>query len=498
LARRRRFGLLRKPVPGADTAPTRVPQPGGRGWSGWGAGASGYVEPAPEWRGTSVQVCGLWPFSAGSGTPMAGVPLGRSLVGGTTLCCDPISWFQRAKLILNPSEFVLGKPGLGKSTVVRRQALGLAGYGVNPVVFGDLKPDYVDLIRALGGQVITLGRGRGFLNVLDPGEVTAAAERLPADQRQALLADAHGRRLNTVASLITVLRRMPPSDREETILNAALTLLDERHDGVPVLGDLLHLIREAPDELRAVALDRGEIAKYREITENLESSLIGLLGRGRLGEMFSQPTSEPMHHDRPVCFDVSSIDDADGQMQAAALLACWSYGFGTISVAQALADAGLEPQRRYFVILDELWRVLRAGRGLVDRVDALTRLNRQRGVGMAMITHTMSDLLALPEEEDRMKAKGFVERAGMVVCGGLPAAEMPQLNQVVAMTEAEQRMIEDWSTPPSWDSESGEDAPPPGLGNFMIKVGGRPGIPVHVDLTEDEYDVNDTNRRWVR
>lgn len=498
-ARRRGFGLLRKRPPDARSDATVIPaEPGQRGWAGWGAGSVGYVEPTQEWRGTSVQVCGMWPFAAGSGTPMAGVPLGRSLVGGSTLCCDPISWFQRAKLILNPSEFVLGKPGLGKSTIVRRQALGLAGYGVNPVVFGDLKPDYVDLIRALGGQVITLGRGRGFLNVLDPGEVTATAARLPAEQRRALLADAHGRRLNTVASLITVLRRVPPTDREETILNAALTILDDRHVGVPVLGDLLHLIQEAPEDLRSVALDRGELAKYREVTEHLESSLIGLLGRGRLGEMFSQPTSEPMRHDLPVCFDVSSIDDADSQMQAAALLACWSYGFGTISAAQALADAGLEPQRRYFVILDELWRVLRAGRGLVDRVDALTRLNRQRGVGMAMITHTMSDLLALPEEEDRMKARGFVERAGMVICGGLPAAEMPQLTQVVAMTEAEQHMIEDWSTPPSWDSESGEEAPPPGLGNFMIKVGGRPGIPVHVDLTEDEYAVNDTNRRWVR
>ncbi|WP_436772184.1 ATP/GTP-binding protein [Yinghuangia sp. YIM S09857] len=440
----------------------------------------------------------MWPFSAGSGSPMTGVPLGRSIVGGAALCCDPISWFQRAKLILNPSEFVLGKPGLGKSTIVRRQALGLAGYGINPVVFGDLKPDYVDLIKALGGQVITLGRGRGFLNVLDPGEAVTTAARLSGQQRRALLADAHGRRLNTVASLITVLRRVPPSDREETILNAALDLLDERHKGVPVLGDLLRLIHEAPEELRQVALDRGEMARYRDITENLESSLVGLLGRGRLGEMFSQPTSEPMRHDTPVCFDVSNIDDADAQMQAAALLACWSYGFGTISVAQALADAGLEPQRRYFVILDELWRVLRAGRGLVDRIDALTRLNRQRGVGMAMITHTMSDLLALAEPEDRMKAKGFVERAGMVICGGLPAAEMPQLTQVVAMTDAEQHMITDWSTPPTWDATSEGEAPPPGLGNFMIKVGGRPGIPVHVDLTDDERAVNDTNRRWTR
>lgn len=427
-----------------------------------------------------------------------GVPLGRTLTSGATLCCDPVSWFQRANLILNPSEFVLGKPGLGKSTLVRRQALGLAGYGVLPLVFGDLKPDYADLIHALGGQVVSLGRGRGNLNVLDPGEVTQAARRLTGDARRALLADAHGRRLNAVASLITVLRQQPPTDREETILNTALKVLDERHQGVPVLSDLLKLIQEAPEPVRAAALDRGDFNRYRELTDDLEASLLGMLSDGRLGTMFSNPTTEPMHRDRPVCFDVSSIDDSETQLQAAALLACWSYGFGAISVAQALADAGLEPQRHYFVILDELWRVLRAGRGLVDRVDALTRLNRTRGVGMAMITHTMSDLLALPAEEDRMKAKGFVERAGMVITGGLPASEMPQLTDVVNMTEAEQHMITDWSTPPSWDPGSGRETPPPGLGKFMVKVGGRPGIPLVVQLTPAELDVNNTNRRWQK
>ncbi|MHA4915639.1 hypothetical protein, partial [Enterococcus faecium] len=79
--------------------------------------------------------------------------------------------------------------------------------------------------------------------------------------------------------------------------------------------------------------------------------------------------------------------------------------------------------------------------GMVDRVDALTRLNRQRGVGLAMISHTMSDLLALPSDEDRMKARGFVERAGMVVCGGLPGAEMHMLTSAVPLSRAEQELL---------------------------------------------------------
>ncbi|RPF27003.1 ATP/GTP-binding protein [Georgenia muralis] len=469
---------------------------GPRGWAGLGRGAAKVVQPVPEWRGSTRQVCGLWPYAIGTGTPMVGVPLGRNMISGATVCCDPVSWFQRANLISNPSAFVLGLPGLGKSTLVRRMAAGLAGYGVMPLVLGDLKPDYVDLIEALGGQVISLGGSRGYINVLDPGEATSAAERLTGSARQMVLADAHDRRLAMVSSLLTILRAAPPGDREETILDRALTVLDERHDGVPVLPDLLRIIREAPDPVRQVALDRGSIDRYQSLTENLEASLIGLVDGGRLGRTFSRPTSSPMRRDRPVVYDVSHIDDAQTDLQAAVMLACWSAGFGMVNVANALADAGVEPRRHYFVVLDELWRVLRAGRGLVDRVDALTRLNRTRGVGTAMISHTMSDLLALPAEQDRMKARGFVERSGMVIAGGLPGAEMSMLTQAVPLSRAEQEMLIGWQDPPAWDPIHNRETAPPGRGKFLIKVGGRPGIPVQVQLTSVEMGIHDTNKRW--
>ena len=529
---------------------SRRPPP--RGWMGRGGGETMVISVAPEWRGTTVQVCGLWPYGVGTGAPMIGVPLGRHLINRGTVCCDPISWFQRANLISNPSAFVLGKPGLGKSTIIRRMATGLAGYGVQPLVLGDLKPDYVDLIREMKGQVITLGRGRGYLNILDPGEAGEAAgllraaadlERAAIKEEEAeltqlrnvavpddviaaqvirersaklvgslpihadnitrnerlatqVLQDAHGRRLTMVSALLTIMRREPPTDREETIIDAALKLLDATHEGIPVLKDLLELIQAAPAELRSVALDRGDLTRYQEITENLEASLIGLVSGGRLGELFSQQTTVRMQRDRPVVYDVSSIDDSEMELQAAVLLACWSAGFGTVNVATALADAELEPRRHYFVILDELWRALRAGRGMVDRVDALTRLNRQRGVGMAMISHTMSDLMSLSNEEDRMKAKGFVERSGMVICGGLPASEMPLLNSAINMSGAEQDMLQGWQDPPAWDPVSGTEADPPGRGKFLIKVGGRPGIPLSVELTEAEKHINDTNKLW--
>lgn len=476
-------------------------RPTPRGWRGRGGGQSRYVQPSDEWRGTTVQVCGLWPYAAGAGAPMMGVPLGRHVFTDAAVCCDPISWFQRANLISNPSAMVLARPGFGKSTMVGHMATGLAGYGVMPLVLGDLKPDYVELIKALGGQVIRIGRDIGGLNVLDPGESVEAEQRLrAAGHRQAadeVVADAHGRRQTMVSALLTIVRGTPPSDREEAIIHRALTVLDERHEGVPVLDDLLGVIAQAPQEVRAVALDRGDDARYREITEHLEASLIGLTGGGPLGDTFARPTETPMRRDSPVVYDVSTIPDTETSLQAAALLACWSAGFGTVNVSHALADVGLEPRRHYFVILDELWRALRAGRGMVDRVDGLTRLNRTRGVGLAMVSHTISDLLSLSHEEDRMKARGFVERAGLVICGGLPSAEMPKLRSAVPLSDKEEDLLVGWSQPGAWNSAAGREEPPPGQGKFLLKVGGRPGVPVKVQLTPIEKTLANSNRRWL-
>ena len=225
----------------------RERRPGPRGWPGPGGGKVSLVEAPPEFRATTVQVCGLWPWIAGSGAPMVGVPLGRHLFTRATVCSDPINWFNRASLIANPSVLVLGKPGLGKSTLVCRMCLGLDYYGYRSVVLGDLKPDYAELVAALGGNVVSLGRGQGTLNVLDPGAAVAAAERLTGRARTELVADAHGRRLNLLAALVALNRGAPLADTEEAVLSAALAVLDEHHrPGEAELADLVAVLEEGP------------------------------------------------------------------------------------------------------------------------------------------------------------------------------------------------------------------------------------------------------------
>jgi hypothetical protein len=445
-----------------------------------------------------VQTCGLFPWAVGGGTPTLGVPIGRHLRAGTTVCFDPVNWFERGRFLPNPSYFCLGLPGLGKSTFTRRQVLGLSAQGVRPLVLGDLKPDYTDLIAAIGGQVVRLGRGLGALNVLAVGALEQAARRLSGTAGDRLRAEAHGRRLAVVSGLVLIVRGSPIADYERAVLSAALRVLFQPAHvsrAVPVLPDLIRVLDEGPEAVRAVTLDRGDEQRYRDAIDPLHRSLLALLD-GPLGDTFSRQTSVPIDLDSPgVAIDVSGISSSDTHLQAAVLLACWSDGFGAVEGANALADAGHSAQRRYFVVLDELWRVLRSGVGMVDNVDALTRLNRTQGVAMAQITHTMSDLRALSKAEDIAKARGFVERAGAVVVGGLPSQELDELAHVVAFTRAERDLITDWSTPPSWDDRQD----PPGMGNFLLKIGRRPGVPMHLDLTRAELDagVHNTNKRWT-
>lgn len=267
------------------------------------------------------------------------------------------------------------------------------------------------------------------------------------------------------------------------------------HVRLPTIADVLDIIREAPGRVREVAIDRGSIDRYREITEPLEATLMSMLA-GRFGEIFSGQTTTAMRTDRSVVFDVSAIKDTDKSLEAAALLTCWSYGFGVVGVEQSLADQGVVPRSHFNMVMDEMWRALRSGPGMVERADTITRLNRTVGVSTMMITHTMKDLESLASEEDRAKARGFVERAGVVLLGGLPRSEMPLLDKVMGLSDAEKDLITAWNSPPGWDAATGQEGAPPGRGKFLIKVGGRPGIPVQVRLTSVELDVNDTNQRW--
>jgi hypothetical protein len=93
-------------------------------------------------------------------------------------------------------------------------------------------------------------------------------ERGHHDAAVRVRADAHGRRLNMVVSLIMISRNSPATDQEQTILDRALRVLDDTFDGILVLKD--DVIAAAPDEPCQVAPDRGDTNVHLQQTRALE------------------------------------------------------------------------------------------------------------------------------------------------------------------------------------------------------------------------------------
>lgn len=384
--------------------------------------------------------------------------------------------------------FVMGLPAIGKSTFVRRQVWGMSALGMNAIIPGDLKPDYAELVRLLGGQVIRLGSGLGSINPLDPGGIHEALKRLTGDAREDLLADYHERRSALMEVLLTISRtgreegRRTVSDVESNVLSTALKILYERTKDdpePPVIPDLRDLVRQGTPEIRAAAVfdDPENDEAYARSTRDLLSSLHGLANpMGRFGRLFCEQTTERLDLSRPVDFDISALAQAGDDVVAAVLAATWSSAFAAKNAADMMAEAGLQPRRNHVIIMDEMHRALRASPLMVDRLDLLTRLNRQWGVGQIMITHTFADLLCLDTQAQNNKARGFVERSKIKVLGALSRTEIKRYlrgESGLPISVREEDMLADWATPTNFDANASFK----GVGKFLIKLGGCPASP---------------------
>ena len=87
--------------------------------------------------------------------------------------------------------------------------------------------------------------------------------------REELLTELHARRRGLIAALIAILRKKPLDEREESILDRCLMVLEATHNPagtVPLMDDLRTVLKARPAQVREVALDRGSDERYDTIT----------------------------------------------------------------------------------------------------------------------------------------------------------------------------------------------------------------------------------------
>lgn len=488
--------------------------PNRHGFQGLGSGHARAVAAPVQYQTATAIAAGWTPNVVGAPAPMIGAPLGAHVVTGTDVGFDALSWFQEG-IISNPSLFVMSLPGLGKSTFIRKILMSHVAQGHVPIIAGDIKAEYVDFCHDVGGQVITLGPGKGKINPLDAGALGGIVPILEENrdklEREGNLdlidqvkAKVHHRQLTMVASLISLGRSAPIQDYETMLISRALKEMyagEFTWTNPPVLADLIAHLENPSEQIMHTARARNE-QQWDERVNSLILSLNALLD-GATGEVFSGHTTSPISVDSTaVCMDVSVVDRGDSSMKAAVILSAWAASFGAVEASHTLADAGLREQKYFALTLDEMWQTLGAAPGLVERVDEISRLNRTDATALYEITHTSKDLQSLRTEEDRMKAKGFIERAGAVACGGLPVEEINLLQTTLRFSEEEASRIVSWSrgAAPKRSRTGGHKSTPPGRGCFMVKPSkdGAPGVPIRTILThtERELSLHDTNRRF--
>ena len=253
------------------------------------------------------------------------------------------------------------------------------------------------------------------------------------------------------------------------------------------------------DEERTAAVwdDPENDELYRAQVRGLLADLHGFSNRmTKFGRLFGDQTTARIDLSRPVDFDISALAQSGDDVVAAVLATTWTSAFAAKNAADVLAEEGLQPRRNHVIIMDEMHRALRASPLMVEKLDLLTRLNRQWGVGQIMITHTFKDLMCMETPAQNTKARGFVERSEIKVLGALSRIEVDRYLRGecgLPVSRREEDMLEDWATPVNF----GSDASHKGLGRFLIKLGGLPGIPINVEMCPlEKSGFNDTNLKW--
>lgn len=463
-----------------------MPVPGPRGWKVPGGGHATYVDAGVHFQGTTIQLAGLFPFIGGSGTRTRGVPMGHDLLTHEPVGLDPAMWLQDG-LVTNTGLWVMAQPGVGKSAFIKRLLIGLVAMGWLFFCPADVKGEYSDLVEALGGHAHRLRRGGTHrVNPLDPGPLAYLLAIANGSEKEGLQEAIRARQSALMDGLLLLELHRETTATERNLIVGALDVATDK-TAEPTIPDVLRVLDQAPAEMLRRARTES-VQEYYGLTRELISAL-DLLCTGPLRGLFDGPSTVSLDPSlSALSLDISALDEEADTVIATAMMCSWAWGSAMIESTQHGRAAG-GAGRNILWVQDEMWRAMRAGAGLVERSDRMTRLNRHKGVASAYLTHSMDDLEALGSEEDRAKARGIAARCGIHVYGGLSGRDLDAVNRVVSLSDPERGMIASWQAAPTWMPGQKH----PGRGRYMIKSGDRKGLPVEMVLSSAERELFNTD-----
>lgn len=479
------FGAPPPQKPPAPAAPPRErlnrPAAPRRGLARSGAGWSPVEAPLSVYRTSTHEVGGLFPFLVSNGVPAVGARMGYDTLSGGSFYCHPIEWVLRS-LVTNPNMMIFGEPGRGKSSTIVAFLLRMMLFGVKTLISGDVKGEYSPLLRALGVEPISLGRGLGTrLNALDLGPLASRWSGFSVERQREEVTGLLARWVKLLVALAEA-QGYRCDNTDEMVLSQVLRRLVGVTDGStnlrPVTIPDVHAELARPDEQLwrdgRFASERHFLDAMRGVTDTL-ANLIS----GPLAGLFDAETNFRLDWDAPIqSMDLERLRSRGDQAIAVALTCLGSWS----SLATDLqADGEVR-----IVVRDEVWRQMRLGLKAVQAVDSELRLSRREKKIQALVGHKPSDLLSVGDagSQEVSIAKELMALCSTRILFGQSTQVASELADTLGLGEAEHAQVTGWAM----------ERP----GRALWKLETRTGYKVQTVLSKHEKHLFDTNAQLRR
>ncbi|MBC9735541.1 ATP-binding protein [Nocardioides sp. zg-578] len=430
------------PAPAEALFPRTVPPRGhrrrGHGWA-----------PTPcrvaTYELTSDQAPVVWPLIPGDGLPPWGAELGYDALSGGTFYCDPMGWVADDDIpVTNPNIFIFGKPGRGKSALVKAFILRMVRFGYRGLVLGDVKDEYEGLSRALGVEPFRIGPGlTGRVNPLDVGPLGDGWSNLDAAEQRRRVTVITGRWLTLLRGLAGS-QAVPFGPTEERVLTRVLRELVGWEQGAtqlaPVTVPEVWAVLDGPTSSLVRDTRHADRQHFLDDTRLLRDAL-GALCDGSLRGMFDGPSTVHPDWRAPIqTLSLRALHDTGNQAAVGIALMCLN------SWGQAMRElAG--PGDHRIVLRDEAWLQTRLSLDAVMSLDANLRLSRRDGDVQVVTYHKPSDPLSAGDSGSQAAqiARDLLHLSDIRVLMGQDGEVASELGNLLGLTRMQQDVVTGWA-----------------------------------------------------
>ncbi|WP_230084080.1 ATP-binding protein [Nocardioides marmotae] len=344
----------------------------------------------------------------------------------------------------NPNIFIFGKPGRGKSALVKAFILRMVRFGYRGLVLGDVKDEYEGLSRALGVEPFRIGPGlTGRVNPLDVGPLGDGWSNLDAAEQRRRVTVITGRWLTLLRGLAGS-QAVPFGPTEERVLTRVLRELVGWEQGAtqlaPVTVPEVWAVLDGPTSSLVRDTRHADRQHFLDDTRLLRDAL-GALCDGSLRGMFDGPSTVHPDWRAPIqTLSLRALHDTGNQAAVGIALMCLN------SWGQAMRElAG--PGDHRIVLRDEAWLQTRLSLDAVMSLDANLRLSRRDGDVQVVTYHKPSDPLSAGDSGSQAAqiARDLLHLSDIRVLMGQDGEVASELGNLLGLTRMQQDVVTGWA-----------------------------------------------------